>query len=86
MKVLDSKNLAYEEEDIVIHFLLCWLNVAEVDGVTNACAQAAQNIASKKCIFTKRSRCQWKFFTAERFNCGSQTWMQTQERYRVCWK
>jgi hypothetical protein len=56
MKVLDSRNLAYEEEDIVMHFLLCWLNVAEVDGVTNACAEAAQNAASKICIFTKRLR------------------------------
>lgn len=58
MKVLDSRNLAYEEEDIVIHFLLCWLRVAEVDGVTNACAEAAHNAASKRCIFIKSLRCQ----------------------------
>ena len=86
MKVLDSKNLAYEVEDIVIHFLLCWLNVAEVEGVTNACAEAAQSAASKKRIFTKRLRCRWEFLTTERFNCGSSPRMQTRERYRIYWE
>ena len=54
MNVFDSRNLAYEEDDIVMTFLWCWPVVVEIDGVKKACAEAAEKAKTKKCMIEQR--------------------------------